>query len=120
MTARHHAQGGSEHGVIVSCRASPADVLASEHVHSIACGAPGELLTERLEPLYDLRIAATLIPCSLQRLKNFLKYEGRRRLFPGRYRIDPARRRIRLLYAREIHAARRQILKRARVLTLWT
>ena len=114
MTYRHRVQARSERPVSPSFRASPAEGAPLGHVHSVACGTPGEFLARELEPLYDLSIAAALIPCSLQRLKNFLKYQRRRHLFPGRYRIDPARRRIRLLYAREIHAARRQILKRWR------
>ena len=99
-----------------------ASCFDAEHVHSVACGTPADLLMHELEPLYDLSVAAALIPCSTQRLKNFLGY--RKRLFPARYRLESVqnarhRRRVRLLYAAEIRAARRHILRRSKVRLLF-
>jgi len=95
-----------------------AEIEPREHVHSITCGTPAEL--ELPEPLYDLSVAASLIPCSKARLKRFLHDQQRRHLCPARYRLESVqnarqRRRVRLLYAAEIKAARLHIHRRSRL-----
>jgi hypothetical protein len=98
-----------------------AGAAPGSHVHSVACGTPAEL--ELPAALYDLSVAASLIPCSRQKLKRFLHDPQRRHLYPARYRLDTVqnarlRRRIRLLYGAEINLARRHLLRRRGLLSL--
>jgi hypothetical protein len=69
-----------------------------------------------VEPLYDLRLAAALVPMTYDQLKSWL--HRHREQFPARYRIQRypgAHRcsRVRLLYASEIRAIRKQVLRGA-------
>ena len=101
-------------GICSTSRATAEGQSAAAHVHNIACGTPTEL--ELPMPLYDLSVAATLIPCTKERLHRFLLDRRYRDQYPGRYRLEQSpnayhRRRIRVLYAREIIAARRHLLR---------
>jgi hypothetical protein len=70
------------------------------------CGQP--LLPA--EPLYDLQLAAALLPCSAGALRTHL-YRHRAE-YPARYRRQGSgHRRVRLLFGREIEQVRRQLLR---------
>jgi uncharacterized protein YifN (PemK superfamily) len=71
---------------------------------------------EGVEPLYDLRLAAALVPMTYDQLKSWLHRHSEQ--FPARYRIQRYPRthrssRVRLLYASEIKAIRKQVLRGA-------
>lgn len=60
-------------------------------------------------PLYDLKLAAQLIPCSHGTLKQHL--HAHKADFPAVYRREGKGRRVRLLSAREIVQIRAKMLK---------
>ena len=60
-------------------------------------------------PLYDLQLAAQLIPCSRTGLQKHLSRHKEK--FPAVYRQDRGGRRVRLLNADEIRAIRASMLK---------
>jgi hypothetical protein len=63
-----------------------------------------------VEPLYDMRIAAFLIPMSYSGLKGFL--QRHKEEFPARYRLaGRGHRRVRMLYAREIRNIRARVIR---------
>lgn len=62
-----------------------------------------------IQPLYDMKLAADLIPCTYTALCKFLS--NHRKEFLARYRIDTNRRRIRLLSATEIVYVRSKLLR---------
>jgi hypothetical protein len=98
-----------------ACSAS-ASASGAIHVHSVGCGTPSEL--ELPAPLYDLSVAASLIPGTKKKLKRFLHDPSRHHLYPARYRLDTeqnarVRGRIRVLYASEIKAARQHLLRKS-------
>jgi len=62
-----------------------------------------------VEPLYDLQVAAMLIPMQVASLRKFLSRHKAR--FPARYRrSDSCHRRIRLLSATEIRTIRPMVV----------
>jgi len=61
------------------------------------------------EPIYDLQLCAVLIPCSPGALRTFLWRN--RAGFPARYRLDPERRRRRVLTPSEVDRARRHFVR---------
>lgn len=61
-----------------------------------------------VEPLYDLQVAAMLIPMNYPSLRKFLNRHKAR--FPPRYRHSVGMRRIRLLTAEEIRVIRPLVL----------
>ncbi len=70
------------------------------------CGHQGE----PLEPLFDLRLAAELIPMQATSLSVHLSRH--REKYPPRYRLEgPAHRRVRLLTASEIRQIRVAVLR---------
>ena len=69
------------------------------------CGAQGEFL----EPLFDLKLAAELVPMRYESLRAYLSKN--RAAFPARYRFGSSHRRIRLLSATEIQRIRGQALR---------
>jgi hypothetical protein len=87
-----------------------------EDVHLSACEHCGHDVTHLgltalpVEPLYDLRIAAYLIPMRYEAIRKWL-YRNRER-FPARYRLHGrSHRRIRLLSASEIRLIRAMCLR---------
>jgi hypothetical protein len=68
------------------------------------CGAQGAFL----EPLFDLKLAAELVPMRYESLRAYLSKN--RAAFPARYRFGTSHRRIRLLSATEIQRIRGQVL----------
>ena len=63
-----------------------------------------------VEPVFDLRTAAQLIPCTYRALQEHLKVH--RRAWPRRYRVvGRERRRYRMLYAHEVAQIRRHYLR---------
>lgn len=62
-----------------------------------------------VEPLYDLKFAAQLIPCTPKGLTTLLNRN--KPLYPPRYRRDSTGRRIRLLTPQEIKQVRRSMVR---------
>lgn len=72
--------------------------------HTLRCARPLPV-----EPLYDLQLAAALIPTTYTGLKAYL--QRYRKYLPSRYRLDYKHRRHRLLYASEIAFIRSKLLR---------
>lgn len=68
------------------------------------CGAQGEFL----EPLFDLKLAAELVPMRYESLRAHLSKN--REVYLARYRYGTSHRKIRLLSATEIQRIRGQVL----------
>lgn len=69
-----------------------------------------------IEYLWDLQLAAAIVPMSYEALKQFLK--RKKSEYPARYRIQRYRgtrrtSRVRLLYTSEIHRIRKYVLRGA-------
>jgi hypothetical protein len=62
-----------------------------------------------VDPGFDLRVAAALIPCTPEALRQCLSRH--REAFPARYRLDGTRRRHRVLFASEINEIRSMMLR---------
>ena len=70
-----------------------------------SCGAEGE----KIQPLFDLDMASSLIPMRYSSLKTYLsKHSGQ---FPARYMLTYGHRRIRMLTASEIKEIRFSLLR---------
>lgn len=65
--------------------------------------------TKAIEPLYDLDVAATLIPMEGDRLRNYLN--NHKKEFPYVYRLDRDRRRRRMLPLSSIKYIRSKVLR---------
>jgi hypothetical protein len=65
-------------------------------------------VTLPVEPVYDMRFVADIIPMEIGALRNFLF--RRRETFPSRYRFDAERRKHRVLTASEVRAIRAAIV----------
>ena len=61
------------------------------------------------EPLYDLSVVALLLPMEPASLRKLLSRN--KQIFPARYRRSTGRRRIRVLYGREIRRLRSMVIK---------
>lgn len=88
-----------------------------EHVHLSSCEECGHAishlgLTELpVEPMYDMRIAACLIPMRYEALRKWL-YRNKEHFAPPRYRLHGhSHRRIRLLSASEIRLIRAKAIR---------
>jgi len=73
------------------------------------CGASLPGLTLPVDPLFDLQLAAMMIPMKYTSLKKFLSRQ--KALFPPRYRLAGDRRRRRLLSASEIKTIRSMVIR---------
>jgi hypothetical protein len=73
---------------------------------------PGGQLPLPVEPLYELAVAAVLIPCSLNTLK--FKLQKHKDVFePPYYRLDSEHRRHRMLSASQVRWLRETMIRRA-------
>ena len=73
------------------------------------CGVSLGGLAIALDPLFDLQVAAMMIPMRYPSLKKFLCRHKVQ--FPARYRLDGNRRRRRLLSASEIKTIRSLVIR---------
>ena len=73
------------------------------------CGATLKGFFSAVDPLFDLQLAAMLIPMRYNSLKKFLCRH--KALFPARYRVAGDRRRRRLLCATEINKIRSIVIR---------
>ena len=64
----------------------------------------------QIDPLFDLRAAAMLVPMRRRSLQTFLARHKDE--FPARYRLDGSgHRRVRVIYASEVRRIREQVLR---------
>ena len=69
-----------------------------------------DAMLQAVEPLFDLRLAAMLIPMRLSTLRTFLSRHKAE--FPARYRLDGSgHRRVRVLYASEARRIRSMVIR---------
>jgi hypothetical protein len=71
---------------------------------------PGGTVPLPIEPLYEIALAAVLIPCTRLSLQGYLA-RYREQLGPARYRYDAEARRHRMLTASEVRWLRDKIIK---------
>jgi hypothetical protein len=90
------------------------------HSPCASCGGPAYFLADLpggkiplpVEPLYELAVAAVLIPCSLNTLK--FKLQQHKDIFePPYYRLDSEHRRHRMITASQVRWLREKMIRRA-------
>jgi len=85
--------------------ASSAGGPAPHEEHTLKCG-----IRLPVEPLWDLKLAAALVPCSYKQLIDHLRFY-KDRYPPARYRIGDGRRMHRVLTGAEVIAIRAHMVR---------